>query len=155
MTWTSRRWALVALLALGAGEPEPQGDSGGEATPSPGPSLERFLRVPARDASPPSELRGGRDRRAWFDAFGKAEAEVSELEQRIAETQQVLRSRSVGDWGYTPQGASTPTDPEVLKLRADLRRDRQSLEAARARLRDLEVEASLAGVPEDWRLAAE
>jgi hypothetical protein len=154
MAWTSRSWALVALLALGAGEPETPTGAGGAATTPSEPSLERFLRVPAPDA-PQSELRGGRGRRAWFEAFGKAEAEVGELEQRIAETQQALRSRSVGDWGYTPQGASTPTDPEVLKLRADLRRDRQSLEAARSRLRDLEVEASLAGVPEDWRLAAE
>jgi hypothetical protein len=39
----------------------------------------------------------------------------------------------------------------VLKVRAQLRRDRQSLEASRQRLRDLDVEASLAGVPEDWR----
>jgi hypothetical protein len=39
----------------------------------------------------------------------------------------------------------------VLKLRAALKRDRQSLEAARQRLREIEVEASLAGVPDAWR----
>lgn len=148
----------MALLALGAGEPRTEGESGATAetpsAPAPGPALDRFLRVPPPDA-PQSELRGGRGRRAWFEAFDKAEAEVSELEKRIAETQELLRARSVGEWGYTPQGASTPTDPEVLKLRADLRRDRQSLETARTRLRDLEVEASLAGVPEEWRVAAE
>ncbi len=143
----------MALVALGADAPGAGEDVAPAAKPA-APALERFLRVPGGDVAP-SDLRGGRGRRAWFEAFGKAESEVTELEGRIAEAQQALRARSSGEWGYTPQGASTPTDPEVLKLRADLRRDRQSLEAARTRLRDLEVEASLAGVPEDWRVSAE
>ncbi len=152
--WNGRSALLLALLSLGADAPAtPSGHAEGRAE-APEPALDRFLRVPPVDA-PFSDLRGGRGRRAWFEVFGKAEAEVSELEQRIAETQQALRARSGSDWSYTPQGASSPSDPDVLKLRADLRRDRQSLEAARARLRDLEVEASLAGVPEDWRQAAE
>jgi hypothetical protein len=39
----------------------------------------------------------------------------------------------------------------VLKARAQIQRDRQSLDAAERRLRDLKVEASLAGVPPDWQ----
>ena len=53
-------------------------------------------------------------------------------------------------WSRLRLATGEATDPEVLKLRAQLRRDRQSLEASRQRLRDLRVEASLAGVPEDW-----
>jgi len=143
--------ALVALLVLGADASAPP-DSAPAAEPAkPTPTaLDRLLRVPSVDA-PQSELHGGRSRRTWVESFSKAEAEVAELEQRISETQAALRARTAGDWAYTPQGASAPSDPDVLKLRADLRRDRQSLEAARTRLRDLEVEASLAGVPEGWR----
>jgi hypothetical protein len=40
-----------------------------------------------------------------------------------------------------------PTDPETLKSRAPLKRDPESLEPARRRLRDREIEAPLSGVP--------
>ncbi len=50
---------------------------------------------------------------------------------------------------WSPSSVRVP-DPEVQKLRAQLRRDRKSLETARRRLRDLQVEASLAGVPDGW-----
>ncbi|MGH2900204.1 MAG: hypothetical protein ACRDMZ_16135, partial [Solirubrobacteraceae bacterium] len=77
-------------------------------------------------------------------------AEVADLEGKVEAIQNRLRQVTSGDWNYTPSGGEA-TDPEVLKLRAQLRRDRQSLEASRQRLRDLQVEASLAGVPEEWR----
>ena len=62
----------------------------------------------------------------------------------------VLTGESCWSCHVSPTGGGMPSDPEVLRLRAQLRRDRQSLEAARQRLRDLDVEASLAGVPDDW-----
>ena len=92
---------------------------------------------------------GGRDRAEWRDQFASANVEVADLESKVEVNQQRLRENTAGDWNYTPAGGEA-TDPEVLKLRAQLRRDRQSLEAARQRLRDLRVEASLAGVPESW-----
>ncbi len=62
-----------------------------------------------------------------------------------------LREVSGGaEWSYSPAGAGDATDPEVLKLLASLRRDRGSLETAHMRLRELEVEASLAEVPDHW-----
>ena len=78
------------------------------------------------------------------------EKEVADLEGKVDFTQDKLRVAAAGDWNYSPAGGEA-TDPEILKLRAQLRRDRQSLETARQRLRDLQVEASLAGVPEEWR----
>jgi hypothetical protein len=143
-----------AWLALGADDPAP--------TPAPDPApapdrvapaildLDRLLRVPSAPAQESQRL-GGRTRRAWYEEFERVRVDVAELEKRIQASQATLRTKASSDWGFTPAGASAPTDPETLKLRADLRRDRQSLDTARQRMRDLEVEASLAGVPDDWR----
>jgi hypothetical protein len=96
-------------------------------------------------------MRGGKDRPTWESEFVDSRREIEELEMRIAETQERLREIVPDDWSFTPSGGGAPSDPEVLKLRASLRRDRQSLKAVRQRLLDLEVEASLAGVPDSWR----
>lgn len=107
-----------------------------------------FLPVPATGTP---EVRGGRDEVEWREAFGRARHEVAELEGRVAILQQKIREASSGAWSYAPIGSGeAATDPEVLKLRAELKRDRQSLETAHARLRELEVEGSLSGVPDRW-----
>ncbi len=127
----------------------------GATAPDPAPppkslDLERLLQPGAVHAQPTGKLMGGRDQRAWREEFRHAREEVSDLEGKVEAGQKNLRSAAANEWNYTPTGGEA-TDPEVLKLRAQLRRDRQSLEASRQRLRDLDVEASLAGVPEDWR----
>ena len=76
--------------------------------------------------------------------------EVAELERKIAAAQSKLRGVAQANWGFSAAGGGPQTDPEVMRLRAALRRDRQSLRASRDRLRDLTVEASLAGVPDEW-----
>ena len=113
--------------------------------------LDRLLRPPGVVTSAPSAepTYGGRDRTAWRDEFQRANLEVADLEAKVEVSQNRLRQTATGDWNYSPAGGQA-TDPEVLKLRAQLRRDRQSLETSRQRLRDLRVEASLAGVPEVW-----
>jgi hypothetical protein len=128
-----------------------------EAAPAPAPdaapkkplSLDRLLNPGVVRAQPTGNY-GGRDQKAWQEEFRRAREEVSDLEGKVEAGQKHLRSASGGEWNYTPAGGEA-TDPEVLKLRAQLRRDRASLETSRQRLRDLDVEASLAGVPEDWR----
>ena len=96
---------------------------------------------------------GGRSRGAWEGEFEHARNEVAELELNVAEAQVRYREASDGEWSYSPTGGQgTQTDPEVLKIRAEIKRDRQSLEAAKKRLRELKIEASLAGVPEEWTL---
>ena len=100
--------------------------------------------------SRPASTTAAATSRGWQDEFRRAREEVSDLEGKVEAGQQHLRSAAGGESNYSPAGGEA-TDPEVLKLRAQLRRNRQSLEASRQRLRDLDVEASLAGVPEDWR----
>jgi hypothetical protein len=153
-------WITLAVpsLSLAQSAPPPGGDIGPEdAGPAPQhkPSvpldLDRLLRPPGSIPTAPTAepSYGGRDRAAWREEFQRTNAEVADLESKVEVSQNRLRANTAGDWNYSPAGGEA-SDPEVLKLRAQLRRDRQSLEAARQRLRDLRVEASLAGVPESW-----
>ncbi len=154
---------LVGALTLDAraGDLDPPAPDDGPPSQQEEPSigLDSLLR-PRSDfdvaaPQPSSELPGGRNREQWTKGFAEARAEVGSLEQRVSGGQEKIREASGEDWGYTPIGAGAPSDPEMLKLRAQLKRDRQSLETARARLRDLEVEASLSGVPDSWRALPE
>lgn len=154
--------ALFLLWAVGvqaeevptSGRSPGTSSEGSGAKPSPNLDLDSLLRIPPGGVEAP-DLRGGKDRSTWQSEFSEANAEVQELEQRIAEAQEKLRESAPDDWSFTPGGGGTPSDPEILTLRAGLRRDRQSLDAARRRLQELEVEASLAGVPESWHEPAE
>jgi hypothetical protein len=148
---------LCTIAATGEGEGTPPPTPGADPEPEsaspaaePDLGLDRLLRVPRSSVDAP-ELRGGKDRAAWEAEFTEARQELDTLERRIEETQTKLREASPDDWAFSPTGGGAPSDPEVLKLRASLKRDRQSLEAARQRLREIEVEASLAGVPDSWR----
>jgi hypothetical protein len=157
---------LAAMLAIGAqtgafaGETDiPDDESAQPAQPPPEDGadvppksldLDRLLHPSAVRLQPTGKIFGGRDQKGWKEEFRKARQEVSDLEGKVEAGQEHLRSASAGEWNYSPAGGEV-TDPEVLKLRAQLKRDRQSLEASRQRLRDLDVEASLAGAPEDWR----
>lgn len=163
MSDAMRRTLIAVLLALpvmlpvaAAGDEarEPRAASPESPEPAggtPALDLDRLLRVPGGITLPQADERGGKAREDWTREFEEARAEIEELEARIERSQQNLRTIAPEDWGFTPAGGGAPSDPEVLRLRAELRRDRQSLEAARQRMRDLEVEASLAGVPDAWR----
>ncbi len=153
-------WVVLAVPALAqaqsgdapAVEPTPQATPPAPPAKPPAPlNLDRLLRPPgvAPEVPTAAPSYGGRDRAEWREEFANADAEVADLESKVEVSQKRLRANTAGDWNYTPAGGEA-SDPEVLKLRAQLRRDRQSLEAARQRLRDLRVEASLAGVPESW-----
>lgn len=158
----TRVWLATAVLALGV---PPAGllaqDGADEERPSgastPNLDLGDLLRPrPDFEPSAPrpsSELMGGKDEAAWRETFGQARSEVSTLEARVAKTQEELRALSgdAGEYSFSPIKGGEHQDPEVQRLRVELKRDRQSLDTARARLRDLEVEASLAGVPDAWR----
>lgn len=150
-------WLAVALVGpawADSKDPDAPPPQAPPATPAEGApkkiGLDVLLNPGAVRAQPTGKFYGGKDQKAWEDEFKRAREEVSDLEGKVEAGQKHLRSAASGEWNYSPAGGE-PTDPEVLKLRAQLRRDRQSLEASRQRLRDLDVEASLAGVPEEWR----
>ncbi len=148
--------ALVLPAASARAQEATAADAGAITAPAPRstPSigLDRLLRPPGGILAPrPDRAPGGRDREDWQRRFAEARTEVRELRVSVDEVQDRMRDASSGSYSYSPAGASETYDPEVLKLRAQLQRDRQSLETAERRLRDLEVEASLAGVPPSWQ----
>ncbi len=146
--------ALIVCLGLAGGSQVSAQDDlegGSDLRPAPTLDLDRLLKP--RTTPNLQTYFGGRGRVAWQAEFAEARSEVAELELRVAEAKIRYREASSGEWGYNPTGGQgMPTDPEVLKIRAEIKRDRQSLETARKRLRELEVEASLAGVPDAWTL---
>ena len=158
LVWSFLGCAICASAFADPNDPENRPATPSEPAPVAAPDsapkkplgLDRLLTPGAVHAQPTGKYYGGRDQKAWQEEFRRAREEVSDLEGKVEAGQKHLRSAAGGEWNYSPAGGEA-TDPEVLKLRAQLRRDRQSLEASRQRLRDLDVEASLAGVPEDWR----
>ncbi len=147
-------FVAVVMLALAgpasADEHERPARSGSRDAPDL--DLDRLLRPPM-PGPVTLETPGGRDRETWRTRFVEVREEIAKLEEHIARTQAEIRTVSPDNWGFSPAGGGAPVDPEVLRLRAELRRDRKSLDAARARLRHLEIEAALAGVPDAWREA--
>ncbi len=146
--------ALVVCLSLGGGSQaaaQDESQGGSEVRPAPTLDLDRLLKP---RTTPGVQIHyGGRSRGAWEAKFARARNEVAGLELNLVEAHERYREASTGEWGHNPTGGQgMPTDPEVLKIRAEIKRDRQSLETARKRLRELEVEASLAGVPDAWTL---
>lgn len=151
-------WLWIAAVPAWAEPESAPADAAAERAVESGPeaarpalSLDSLLTPRTGEWGLRETLRGGRDRESWRREFGDARAEVTQLEGQVDEVQEKLRAASAGsNWSYAPAGAGEAVDPEVMKLRSHLRRDRASLDSARARLRDLEVEASLAEVPDHW-----
>jgi len=140
---------VLAIPSLAAGQGE--GTSGGGNTAlenKPSLGLDSLLRP--RGLTAPTQDVAGHDEEHWRTRFSSARAEISELEVRISETLDEIKGAVNPELQYTPTGGGAPSDPEVLRLQAALKRDRGSLETAERRLRELEVEASLAGVPGAW-----
>jgi hypothetical protein len=159
--------AAAGLLALAA-EPAPAGAQGtppvaqptssapaaaAPATGKPALRLDSILRPRTTPVAPPPSAAapGGRNRAQWASTFSAVRQEIAVLQTQVEASRKRLAASSNGsEYQYSPLGGGVSTDPETLKLRAQLRRDRETLEAAERRLRDLEVEASLSGVPRAW-----
>jgi Spy/CpxP family protein refolding chaperone len=161
------RFALAACLTLSASVASAQQDTRPDGGDTPAPpaetprtpplALDKLLNPRTGTPSSAESVRpGGKDRETWQKQFAEANAEVAQLRARVEESQRKMRN-AAGDtaYSYSPAGGGETYDPDVLKTRAQLQRDRQSLQAAERRLRDLKVEASLAGVPTEWQVPAE
>ena len=139
------RGALLATLLIG----------GIARAQSGGPGLDRLLKLP--DANEYStEERGGATRSEWRQRFVEAHAAVADAEKSLEASQKKLGEAAgeKSDWQLTPPGVpaqSSEDSSSSYQLREQVRRQRVELDRAKGRLRELDVKANLAGVPDDWR----
>lgn len=146
---------LVALCAvlLGLVAAAVRGDEQ-KAPPSPV-DLESLLRLPPDLPPTDAPNAGGLSRERWEERFASAHAELRNAQNRVQETQRELEdiASNSENWQIAAPGAQPTADnsPLSYKLRQELRRRREEVEKAERSLRELQTEASLAGVPEEWR----
>ena len=123
-------------------------------------ALDKLLKIPSGAAvgRVEAEKRGGRTRRQWQERYRIAHQEIEEAEESLSDTREALeerRSEESGQWKMAAPGigdaTSTSDAPTDYRISQQLRRDREEVARSDRALQDLDVEANLAGVPEDWR----
>lgn len=137
---------------------------GRASTPQPGsgePGLDDLLRLPSGfEAKEPGRPVAGASEEEWRRRFARAEKAIGEAQATLAETKRELDGLAgtggSSQWSVAPPGASEQqsTSPLSFKLRQELARNREALDEAQRALRELRIEADLAGVPAEWRLVA-
>ena len=138
-------WALLRVGPAIAQTPPPPGNVG----------LDRLLKIP-ETLDFDVEKRGGLTRNEWLSRFEEARGSVVAAREGLAQAQDRL-SAAAGrkdNWNMAPPGLPVEAAEgggDTHRLREDVRRWRAEIERSERRLRDLEVQASLAGVPESWR----
>lgn len=136
-----------AVLPIAALAQEPRSGS---------PGLDRLLRIPD-SVEFSSELKGGATRAEWRGRFDDARSALAKAEASLAESQAKLAEAAgeKSEWQFSPPGVPAREVNEDsssnFPLREQVRRNRGEVERAKARLRELDVQANLAGVPEEWR----
>jgi hypothetical protein len=140
-------WLVVPLVAPAAADVEAE-------PPPKSVTLDQLLTLPS--ALPvESGQRGGQTRAEWSSRFAEAEAKVETAQADLDESLDKL-SELVGktsNWKIAAPGAqAAPSDnsPVNYGLRQEIQRNREDVVRAERKLRDLIVEANLAGVPENW-----
>jgi len=110
------------------------------------------------------QRRGNATQDEWRSRFRQARQDLEEsraaLDRSMKELEEV--GSSTASWKVAPPGLpqakASPTDvhadpgsPLDYRLNVEIRRHREAIKRAEQGLTDLEIEANLAGVPEDWR----
>jgi hypothetical protein len=148
---------LLLLVAASASSqdsdpatPEP---SGGD---SPRVELDQLLKLPSTlDYS--VERRGGLTPGEWRNRFGEIRAALARERKalKIAEEDMERVAGTSDAWlvgppmpGMSGGGSPAPLD---FRIRQAINRHRQEIDRLERQLREVEVEANLAAVPEDWR----
>ena len=128
-----------------------------------GPRLDDLLKLPSdfrtKDRAQPV---AGASEDEWKRRFDRAQKAIAEAHETLAETRReldgVAEAGGASQWSVAPPGggadASPGPSPLSFKLRQELVRNREALESAEKALRELRIEADLAGVPAEWRVVA-
>jgi len=151
---TGRTAGLGLLVAAAVASFAPRADAQ-PPTPTGSPGLDKLLKLPD-SVEYSTDTRGGTSRAEWRQRFHDARTAVDAADRALAASQSKLATAAgeKSEWQFSPPGMpSQPSEDSSsnFQLREQVRRQRGELDRARARLRELDVQANLAGVPADWR----
>jgi hypothetical protein len=145
-----RRLALAGL-ALGLSLGGPASAQTPEGAPAPG--IDHLLKLPSGSAYD-VERKGGATKTEWKGRFAEARKEVETARKEYDAAMAKLEKAAAGSdtWRFVPPGGDvTAENQDNLRVRQEVQKKRDELALAERRQKDLDVEASLASVPDDWR----
>jgi hypothetical protein len=121
--------------------------------PAPQVDLDSLLKLP-KSMRYDVERKGGSTRGEWRERFVTLRGELADEREVLESAKLSLEKAASGAdaWTFSPAGIGNVTDSPVdYKLREKIRQGEAEVARLERSLRELEVEANLAGVPEDWR----
>ena len=124
-----------------------------EATPPSGVALDQLLTLPS-ERTYSVERKAGLTRGEWRARYGEVRIDLEKERQALEATQLKLEDAGGGQWSVNPipgSDSDTSRSPIDFQLRTELRRHREEVERLERKLRQLDIEANLAGAPEEWR----
>ena len=136
----------VLALALGLAAP------GRAEEPAPNVGLDQLLKLPP-SVSTGVERKGGMTRGEWRGRFERLDGQLASEQQSLA-VKQKERDRvahSSDQWLMGAPGMTNTEAPLDYRLRQEITQHKEEIERLKTARDSLEVEANLAGVPEDWR----
>lgn len=154
--WVERLRVLVTLAAALVAAPGwAQGSDAGSGGTPPVVSLDKLLTLPG-SSTYNIERKAGASAVEWRERFAERrkllEEEKDTLEKDEEELAEVAGAKSA--WKFTAPGmggAAVGDTTYHYELRTKVQRSRAKVKQLERELRELEVEANLADVPEDWR----
>ena len=159
-------WVGIAVLIVLVGRaaaaedamaPEPEPAAQPQPAPSSAPPVayDALFRLPSGGAAPKPAGGAPLDRKRWEERFTAMHGELDGARSQLAKAQAELETlaHKSESWQMAAPGAQPTAEnsPVSYKLRQEIRQYREDVGRAERRLRELEVEASLAGVPVEWR----
>jgi len=144
-------WSLG--LAAVAGAQEPSAPSAEPVAAQPPVALDQLLTLP-QDRTYAVEKKGGLTRGEWRKRYHEVRADLVKEREALEATEVKLEDAAGAAWAVNPiPGSETDTSrsPVDFQLRTELRRHREEIERLERKLRQLDIEANLAGVPQEWR----
>jgi hypothetical protein len=140
-------------MALAPAAPARAEEPPGDQAPSVG--LDQLLRLPS-SVTYETEERGGAGESEWRARFLAARAEIESARESLDKALKELEKAAAesDSWQVSAPGTKVAAGQDgsvSYRLRQEIRNQREALALAEDRLRELEIEANLASVPEAWK----
>jgi hypothetical protein len=132
---------------------EASGTPSEASEPAPQVDLDALLKLPD-SMHYDVESKGGATRGEWRERFATLRTQLAQEREMLERAKLSLEQAASGAdaWTFSPAGIGNVTDSPVdYQLREKIRRGEAEVARLERDLRELEVEANLAGVPEEWR----